>query len=341
MANSKQKNIEETLSRFFQEEAADIIPPPSQKLWGDLKERLAREELYPVQASGKPGKGPGTYSWLKNKPLVAMVAASFVLIVFFTKVPPAPSLQQFVLNLFSSSPMEKELQLGESGDAPDSGDAGAAHDASDEASPFAADGRSFEDLQQPQYKIMMTEENSSPMMGVEEKAPETETKTGTGNAMEDNTTQERQFFTARAVKEEMAFEEQPLFTSTLNEIKTFAPEEIWSLKEPPEGFSFHEGSIVKTENFLFQVTQQFVNAEGKVLTLTQDFFQDKKKMESFPLTGNGVADPKQVGPFSGYLFRLEDGFYTLTWKQESSIVTLSGQIEEKLLLSIPNSLKTD
>ncbi|MGI5875909.1 MAG: hypothetical protein ACOX6X_03705 [Dethiobacteria bacterium] len=333
MIFNKRKKIDKTLRCFFQEEAASVVPPSSQKLWDDLKGRLANKENLSLPVPGKPGKDPGSYSLVKNKPLLAMVVASFVLIVFFARVPPAPSLQQFVLNLFTATPAREQLAEYEDIDTGDNSGNGA---------PFSTITTGEGLQQQQETRIMMAEEEKTPLAGSNKAAQKDMMKAETEGITEneENIVFKNEHFSVQTTKEKLAWDKQSDFVLALDKLKDLAPEKIWIINEPPEGFSFLEGSVVKTENFLFQITHQYINEEGNILTLTQDFFLDKKEIESFPLVGNGVADPKQVGPFSGLLFRQEDGVIILTWKKESSIVTLSGQIEEKLLLSIPNSLKT-
>ena len=58
------------------------------------------------------------------------------------------------------------------------------------------------------------------------------------------------------------------------------------------------------------------------------------------VTPAGSLDQQiQVGPYNGYLRRDGPGVHTLTWQQDKSIVTLSGELGEKQLYEILASME--
>jgi hypothetical protein len=316
MKNNRQEkiNIIKMLSLFFQEEASSVTPPESQKLWEELKQRLGDKEIRPLP---RPGRGSGFSLLLKNKPLAALAAASLVLAIVFSQASPTPSLRHFVDRFSSLSSADLQAEPAEDG---------------------FLKKRAAGNLR-PEQKN--EEQGNAETMEGDARTGEVEIKSiGPDQPDQKSFGYENQnLLRGRVQEQEIIWNEEPAFAAALNEIKDLAPEKIWKLNERPEGFDFVEGSFLKTENSLLQVSHNFINQEGQRLTLIQDFFLEEEESEVL-LVREGPADPKKIGPFNGYFFRQQDGCYALIWKQNHSVVTLEGQLEEKTLLSLPRSLQT-
>ncbi len=90
---------------------------------------------------------------------------------------------------------------------------------------------------------------------------------------------------------------------------------------------------------MLSVQQEYENDEGNTFSLVQQFLGEEKVAGRFATPAGSLDQQIQVGPYNGYLRRDEPGVHTLTWLQDKSIVTLSGELEEKQLYQILASLE--
>ena len=79
---------------------------------------------------------------------------------------------------------------------------------------------------------------------------------------------------------------------------------------------------------MLSVQQEYENDEGNTFSLVQQFLGEEKVAGRFATPAGSLDQQIQVGPYNGYLRRDEPGVHTLTWLQDKSIVTLSGELEE-------------
>ncbi|MGI6327639.1 MAG: DUF4367 domain-containing protein [Dethiobacteria bacterium] len=172
----------------------------------------------------------------------------------------------------------------------------------------------------------------------EEQGPGLEQEQGRGQGDSDRQGSAQNAMLEETLQESVLYEKE-LFISELNNCKYLAPENIWRIDSVPEGFAFNEALISRTDTFLHSVSQKYINEEEKVISLTQKFFQSRVPGDTELTTSDCLAHPIQVGHYNGYIICDENGFYTITWKQNNSIVTLSGQLEEKELFDIIDALK--
>lgn len=139
-----------------------------------------------------------------------------------------------------------------------------------------------------------------------------------------------------------SFEDEDSFHRALKDLRQLTAEEIWQVSSLPDGFSFEEGTITRTGETLLQITQVFAKKQEEGFTLTQQFMQEEAKnragTDPDPAITQSPAQPMQVGPYRGYLFRPSPELCTLTWLQEESSVTISGQLTEEMLHQTLNAL---
>ena len=125
--------------------------------------------------------------------------------------------------------------------------------------------------------------------------------------------------------QELLFLEETAFSQAVEEISHLSTEGIWRIKHIPDKLYFQKGSIAKTEDTLLTVYQKYKDKEGCKFTLIQQFLPDASEKNT-DVSGrtSSLDQPIQVGSYNGYLRRLQPDFHAITWFQEQSIVTLSG-----------------
>lgn len=192
--------------------------------------------------------------------------------------------------------------------------------------------------EQDLYRSQGQEQEQGLMLGQEQGQDQ-------GQGQEPGQEQEnRRGFAQNAMPEETLQEsvlsDNELFIAELNNSKHLAPEKIWRIDSVPDDFAFNEAIIARTDTFLHSVSQKYTNEEDKVVSLTQNFFPSRVPEDTELTTSDCLAQPIQVGLYSGCVICEANGFYTIKWKQNYSIVTLSGQLEEKELFDIIDALSS-
>jgi hypothetical protein len=342
MIRTKQKNLSKLLQRALSEEAQNIDPPSCQQLWTELQQRpefttieKKAEQFFLTQ--GNKRKGFQAF-WKKHQYLAALITAGFFIAVLLTRLTPfmgqEPTLQQEQISApeagLQNESMEKEK---------------------DGAVSFSV--KSYEKTPLESFSLRSTVEEALPAQPPEPaKGPAEEEQAGhstsTFDLWEQKISQpEKQISDSRLGRnlqpspEEQTFEEEESFLQALKEARQLTDEEIWQVRSLPDNYIFQEGKIIQTEASPLIISQEFTGEEDRGFTLLQQFIQDEAGIEdrASVATAQSPAQPIQVGPYCGYLFRPSPGLCTLTWLQEESLVTLSGQLEEEMLFKIIAALE--
>jgi hypothetical protein len=343
MMELRVKKLDNLLSKAFQEQGEKIVPPSSQKLWAELqlhpefvKLQEIEEKLAGMQNEQKlERKGYDTF-WRKHRYVTGLVAACFVLVVIFAQFAPfSGGVGGFVNELLAltrgiKGKMDISIQSedrGESSEAPSPGEKGT-------------------ELPLKNFPLHSTKETlpqRDASKGLSEQEQESEFKAAF--SLEEDGSQ-KGFYDAQQSQaadeqeaQELLFKEETAFILALEEVNHLAPEGIWRVKYIPGGVHFREGTIIKTDRFLLSVHQEYENQEGHDFSLVQQFLQEEITSGRVITTADSLTEPIQVGPYNGYLRRQQPGFHTLTWLQERSIVTLSGELEEEQLYKILASME--
>lgn len=343
------KNLEKLLRATFQEQGEKIVPPSSQKLWVELKQRPEFVQLWEIEVKiaaarrGESDENKGSARidfaafWRKYRHLTGLAAACFLLVVLFARfIPISGFMEDFFgkrapFDRGESPQMEISLQSIE--------------EAESSSLPEEAPQRSLKSF--PLNAPFNSEEALQPSTweGLSEKPPAQSefraTSEGEGKEAEAG------FFAAEAdmasgaessETEELIFTEEASFKLALEEIKPLASEGIWKIKYLPGEYEFTEGKIVKTKGSVLNVQQKFQDPKGRIFTLVQEFFQTGKTYGKIVTTADSLEQHIQVGPYFGYLKRPQPGVHTLIWLQEKSVVTLSGELMEEQLYQILASM---
>ncbi|MGI6317895.1 MAG: DUF4367 domain-containing protein [Firmicutes bacterium] len=378
MQKITQKQLDKMLSQCFQEEARRVEVPSSKKLWADLQERLEsagmqqiEEKL--VQLQQAPPKKKQVFHkvhnifWRKHKYLTGLAAACLVMLIISLQVAPSSGMSNFVQRFltfmgtemstkpalddqnFSSGTLkmktEDAVQIEESGEKRElpikAGERAASLPPPAEGAvpQESAEAESYSLFigESPDQIFSVQEEISGQKEGPAQDQEHEEQGRGLGQEQDPG-----QGFAQNAMLEETLQEsilyDKELFFSELNDCKDLAPEKIWRIDSVPEGFAFNEAVIARTDTFLHSVSQKYTNEEDKVISLSQKFFPSRVPEDTQLTTSGSLAHPIQVGLYSGYIICEENGIYTITWKQNNSIVALSGQLAEKELFDIIDAL---
>ena len=346
------KKLDKLLRSAFHEQSEKIVPPSSQKLWAELQQRPEFASLGEIEAHIAGIQGEQKHErkvlatfWRKHRYVSGLVAACLVLFVIFIRLTPfygGPG--GFVNKLLTLTQGVKsrteEISL--------------QSEVADESSQ-ASTGEKESDSILKSYPLRANQEEGAPEPF--DSAPslaEGEQETGQDQGQE----REFQIFNFEESEaqqgsleaegerdlqaqeaQELTFEEEESFTLTLNEVTHLATEGVWRIKHLPGKFNFRKGTIIKTENALLSVQQEYENDEGNTFSLVQQFLGEEKVAGRFVTPAGSLDQQIQVGPYNGYLRRDEPGFHTLTWLQDNSIVTLSGELEEKQLYEILASME--
>lgn len=345
MIRLKQKNLPKLLQQTFREEAQKLELPSHQQLWTELQQRPEfaaieknAEQFFPQLDTQKRTR-ISLYTFYKKHPhLTGLIAAGLLIAVLLTRLAPfmeqAPILPQEQISAPEMGLQSQNLEKGkdsaaissekndenaflESFSLPDSGKE------TFSAQDMEKNLREEESTQSPTISGLRAGEISPP-----EKQPR---NSQLGRSL-------------RPVPAEQTFKDEGSFLQALKEARQLTPEEIWQVKSLPDNFSFKEGTIICTEESLLKITQEFAgtakNEDG--FTLIQEFMQKEVESETANAdiaTAQSLAQPIQVGPYRGDLFRPSPELCTLTWQQEKSFVTLSGQLTEEMLYQILTALE--
>ncbi|NMB35381.1 MAG: hypothetical protein GX989_03720 [Firmicutes bacterium] len=352
MFRFKQKNLPRLLQQAFREEAQEIELPSRQQLWTELQQRPEfaaiekNAKQYLPQLERQKSAKTGLYAFYKKHLQQAglIVAGLLVAILLarpiFSTIQAGPHLREQI-----SAP---EAGLQDRGPAEDRGgaailtgkeDESTAHDnfsrheaEKEMMTPAAETEENLQDKsaraspppEVPEVYSFQTWEDQNPLPGIHLR----------------NSHPDRNL---RQVPKEQTFKDEEFFQQALKEARPLTAEEVWQVKSLPENFIFQEGTITRSEETLLQITQVFAEKKGRSFTLSQWFTPEKIKDETgadpdLAIT-QGPAQPMQVGPYRGYLHCPSPENCTLTWLQEKSIITLSGQITEEMLHQILAALE--
>lgn len=339
------KKLEKLLRATFQEQGEKIVPPSSQKLWAELQQRPEfaklqgiEEKLAAIQKKQTiENKGYAIF-WRKYRYLTGLIAACFVFVVFFAKFVPVSGYIEDIIDRFlpfgrgAKPQMEISIQSAE-----------------DTESVPLPEGETEAKMRLKNFPLSSNNEEASlppsSANALLEQTPESEFKAA--SEREEEELQQDSFAadanmaaeSERSESQELLFDEETSFELALEEMKHLAPEGIWRIKYIPGEFEFKEGIIIKTESLLLSVQQEYKDPEGRTFSLVQQFLQDDKTPGRIITTADSLDQPIQVGPYNGYLRRDQPGVHTLTWLQEKSIVTLSGELKEEQLYKILASME--
>ena len=343
MFRFKQKNLPRLLRQAFREEAREVKLPSRQQLWIELQQRpefaAIAKNAKQLEPQSKPQNSAGKKLYVlykKHLHLTGFIAAGLLLALLLTR--PA-----FFMRQADPHPPEQIHATGETSlvgqDLAEKRDgaalsAGNEDEMADQEMMLPAAGAE-ENLQAedalpppaaPEAYSFQAEEEQSPL-------PEKHLRDShPGRSL-------------GPVSREEAFVDEESFLQALKEARLLTDEEMWQVKSKslPESFDFLEGTITRSEETFLQISQVFAGKKGNKFTLTQWFTPEKIKNETDadpdPAIAQGPAQPMQVGPYRGYLYCPCPENYTLTWLQEKSFVTLSGQLTEEMLHQILAALE--
>lgn len=348
----KGKKLDKLLRSAFQEQSEKIVPPSSQKLWTELQQRPEFASLGEIEAHIAGIQGEQKHErkvlatfWRKHRYVSGLVAACLVLFVIFIRLTPfygGPG--GFVNKMLTLTQGEKsrteEISM-------QSELAGKSSQASPEEKKSDSILKSYP-LSASQEEGAPAPFASAPSLAEEEQVQgqdqgqEMEFRIFNfeeSESQQDSLDAEGEVALQAQEAQELTFEEEESFALTLNEVTHLAREGVWRIKHLPGKFNFRKGTIIKTENTLLSVQQEYVNDEGNTFSLVQQFLGEEKVAGRFATPAGSLDQQIQVGPYNGYLRRDEPGIHTLTWLQDKSIVTLSGELEEKQLYEILASME--
>ncbi|HHT46231.1 MAG TPA: DUF4367 domain-containing protein [Firmicutes bacterium] len=377
MQKISQKQLDKMLSKSLLEEAQLAEVPPSEKLWADLQRRLKEEaniqdlEEKLVLLQGAPPKKKNIFQraynivWKRHKYLTGIAAACLVIIISL-QVAPSSDTSNFLQRFFSymstdmSTTLEgfgDEAQIRDRDIKTDTKYAVPAEENGEQkelpmkagekergtggigASPSPAEGAVPRGSAEAESFSLFIDETPDLNHSVQTEISEQGQERAQWQSEEDG----QSFVKERTMDEETLQEsvlyDRKLFISELNNCKHLAPEKIWLLNSVPNGFTFSEAVITQTDTFLYSVSQKYTNEENKVISLTQEFFPNKVPDNTELTTPDSLAHPIRVGPYNGYVICEKNGFNTIRWKQDNSIITLSGQLAEKILFNLVDNLK--
>ncbi len=335
MNKQEPKELERLLENFLQEEGSSITPPSSHELWSDFQARLenqtelietdeANENVLPNRKSSFKDRSFRFFQ--KHKAISSLAAACLLFIIIYSGFSQADTLKQ----LFSSMP----AAVSEDEAAPLQ-----VQQARDEQAPKTAP----EPEESPQEARTVGIEADEGIHTYQDDIPGEEPKDDTldpppmeAAAVEadpENGEPDRVML--------LEYTTYSDYFQSLKKRKAHAPDEIWHIEHPLDGFNFTAGVISLSETKVLNVRQDFFSAEEQLqFSLSQTFFQQEEAASNAFEKSEELAFPVQVGPYKGYLIRHSEEFFTISWLQENSIVNLSGTLAEERFFEIIESLET-
>ena len=135
------------------------------------------------------------------------------------------------------------------------------------------------------------------------------------------------------------------FREALEKLQPPAAEEVYLLKPFTDDFTFTKGNIIHTEEYLVQLEQTYENSAGEKVVLTQQFIDEEIAASTFIAEDEEPwaeeSRPVEVGAYEGHIAQHQDGRKILVWKQDNSLLILTGELEKDALLdTAENSLVT-
>ena len=343
MIRFKQKNLPKLLRQAFREEAQKLELPSHQQLWTELQQRPEfatiekNAEQFFSQLDTQKRTKISLYTFYKKHPhLTGLIAAGLLIAVLLTRLAPfmeqAPCLPQEQISAPEMGLQGQNLEKGQ-----------------DNAAIFSEEND--ENAALKSFSLRSSEKEALPAQDTGESLREEEStqsptifgfQAGEIPQPEKQPRNSQLGRSLRPVPAEQTYKDEESFLRALKEARQLTAEEIWQVKSLPDNFSFKEGTIIRTEETLLQVAQKFAGEEEDGFTLIQQFMQEEAGSEirgTDMAIAQSPAQPLQVGPYSGFLFRPSPEICTLTWLQEKSLVTLSGQLTEEMLYQILTALE--
>jgi len=344
------KDLEHLLKTYFQQESEALTPPPSMQGWADLRSRLENQECPALSGDTSTLVDDQDSSLLKrgyelfrrHKALSSLAAACLLVAIYFAGLPPVDILKQSFSGVTTSSEADEafirvetsgELTEAEAPLPPKTPDPGAAP--GQEA--VLADIHPGEEIPTLDMDVD-TAEDPDGARDFGEETPEQPA----GEILARESQPEAEMDMAMETTSSLGFSEHTNLINTLKGLSaTLAVDEIWYLPEAPAGFVFANAVISRSDTVLHAVTQSYASPDGeRRLSINQSFFLSAAAAGAAYYSLDELAIPVQVGSYEGSLFRQEQGMNTITWLQEKSVVSLTGQLEDEQLFEVIEALES-
>ena len=309
------KRLERLLRKYLIWKAREINPPSSDMLWAELEQQLkhkgtqaptqrqAEEIVETPTASRGKHQSPVQTFWKRYRPAAVVTAAGLVLVIIISQLP----FTQVVDYLAPETIMR-----------------------SDEG----AVGLEMEMEQEDTALQETVPAQDQPREPTPESSVATETKDE-----QDPPGRELLGHT------ELNFTAAEDFREGLEKLKPPAAEEVYLLIPFTDDFTFATGTIIHTEEYLVQLAQTYENSAGEKVVLTQQFIDEEIAASTFIAEDEEPwaeeSRPVEVGAYEGHIAQHQDGRKILVWKQDNSLLILTGELEKDALLdTAENSLVT-
>ena len=333
MKYKEDQNIDNLLSLFYREEASNMETPDSQRSWQEFRQLLEKgeheQEWAGVSISPtKPGKKDSPYQFVRRyRNLTALAAACFILVMLLSGMPPVQTLRQVLTGslhqpgadsakLMDAEGMAEEDQLYiEPKDQPEDADERGRASTGTEGSGVESFG--IMEQESAKYPPVSDEELLHPQSippTMEEPSPELATP---GEARE------------------LTFATLEHYHRSLQEYRGFAPDKLFYLAAPPDGYRFSRGIITKTDTTLSRIRQEFTGPDGTKLIVEQTFLAGAVTMMD-EATDRELGVYGDEGPH--YHFHIQDGFNIMQWMRDDSTISVNAALDETSLSSISGHL---
>ncbi len=343
------KDLDQLLKTFFQQESEALTPPSSMKGWAELMTRLENQESPALSGELTKSLEEKERSLIKrgyglfrqHKALTSLAAACLLVAIYFAGLPPVDTLKQSFQGVTNSSEadeayfrvetsgerMEAETPLPQ--DTPDPG-------GDPEQEVILADIPPTEEIPALEVEVD-TAEVPGEAKDPKEKTPEQPSE----ETLARDSQLDEEMDMAMETTSSLGFSEHSDFINSLKGLSaTLIVDEIWYFQEAPPGFVFANAVISRSDTALHAVTQSFSSSDGeRRLSINQSFFLSAAEAGEAYYSLDELAVPVQVGPYEGSLFR-QQGINTITWLQEKSVVSLSGQLEDGQLFEVIEALES-
>ncbi|HHU75974.1 MAG TPA: hypothetical protein GXZ24_03650 [Firmicutes bacterium] len=342
MSGPKPDKLDNLIAQAFREEAQKVAVPSSTLLWDNIQQQLENLELRKSRGEQQPklpdsGEIPSSKKRKKAKTRkkgssylagLAVVACLF-LALFFAASPKGSGLRNYFPQFLPPIQKDQVQELATKGqginDSP--GESISDMDKSKALNPPASvrtspqGGQDIADDQS--YRLFKG--NNETLAGHPPELPER--SDGRSRTFAEIAGVE----TGKGARE-IYWPEEEAFLNSLESFGRKTDSAIIYFEDPPEGYIFKAGVITEIDHCPQNIYQEFSNKEGLRLSLNQIFYKEetavRQALETAKESGTFFAEPS----FEGYLVHTPEGLATLTWKNGSTIVTLSGQVGEEALL---------
>ncbi len=321
---SKKDDFDQLLHNYFQEEARRLELPDTGRCWEDFQQLLEKrgenglhaDEAVPVV--GAPQKGIVYLLGRKYKNLSALAAACILGIMLLSGMPPFQSLREAIGGMLPGTGKIAGTKMEWEGA---------------EADAKLAEGMPGAAKAPASLQITQAPEPAAPQR-VEEGADTLPDEVGEMGILQ------RQ----RAMIQETNisnYDSLNAYRAGLQESKGLIRGKIFYLAVPPEGYTFKEGTIHKTDASLLGVRQEFSNDSGDLLTVQQDFFEaeiTEEKEEAQVPAGEQPKAALEQSKLEYELFPL-NGQKMLRAVVADSVLTITAGLDEEGLLLVFGKLE--